>query len=572
MKKRKHQVLFCHRIMTLSACLLAGILLSCSDDLEKGDDGGTGNEGTRKITLPINLSFTPITETKAVTRPVKPGSELEKAGFHYELEVVSSTTSDTLSATNTKAVPTQLKNVVALLFGEKTKNYKGKAVVSGIVTAGTDLLLDFTVNSETDDSYRLVIVANDNAGTSYQSSPSLASFTGNYSTFQDIQMTHSIAADEDVPYVGSITGVKMEGASSPLVVPLYWSLAKVTYKINTFSIDGLGVNSIQAGNIGRKYFGTQGEYNGSGSTATLPARANLFSAYGTTLVRSMYYGENIQMNSSITSATDRHQDNAGDATYLRVSSVVRSSINTSPAIGEEYINKGGIGLDYYIYFGDGSVSDLSIRRNTKYTITININGTYEGQRKQALTDKRIRVYSSETSAGLNIGRFGGRNSAEFTSTGAENTITGYYTKDLLLEPNTSRSTAIDSVRRQWAPAASSSALQPLSSKYWDPTYALTNIDKTAGYAYHYCDTLTLGGVAKGTWYLPTQTQLKAIGYVQKWIKNNGLYANYSGFSDYSYWSSTEYNADKAWEVAPMSISTTLDPKTSQRSIRCVRDL
>ncbi|WP_455640524.1 hypothetical protein, partial [Parabacteroides sp.] len=180
MKKRKHRASADHRIIILIAFLLAGLSWSCNDDLEKEDKGGKGAEGTEKITLPVNLSFVPTTETKAITRPVKPGSELEKAGFHYELEVVSSTTSDTLSTPDTKAVPTKLKNVVALLFGEKKGAYKGKAVISETVTAGSDLLLDFTVNATTDDSYRLVVVANDYDGTSYTSTSALSAFTGSY--------------------------------------------------------------------------------------------------------------------------------------------------------------------------------------------------------------------------------------------------------------------------------------------------------------------------------------------------------------------------------------------------------
>ncbi|WP_455639055.1 hypothetical protein, partial [Parabacteroides sp.] len=341
MKKRKHRASAYHRIIMLITCLLAGLSWSCNDDLEKEDKRDKGNEGSKTITLPINLSFTPITETKAVTRPVKPGSELAKAGFHYELEVVSSTTSDTLSTPDTKAVPTKLKNVVALLFGEKNGAYKGKAVISGTVTAGSDLLLDFTVNTTTDDSYRLVVVANDYDGTSYTSTPALSAFTESYTEFLNIQMT-SPSKDEDIPYVGSITGIKLEGAPTSLVVPLYWSLAKISFNINNFSIkNGPALAGVAIMSCGKRYFGTPGEYNGSGSTETLPDRVGV----GLTTpdkTETFYCGENIKTNSSVTSITDRCPAKAGSAAYLTVTSKEIATTNTTPAIGEEYITSGGV--------------------------------------------------------------------------------------------------------------------------------------------------------------------------------------------------------------------------------------
>ncbi|WP_455640001.1 DUF4906 domain-containing protein [Parabacteroides sp.] len=569
MKKGEHQVSVYHCIVILSACLLAGLSSSCSDDIEKEGGGGTGNEGTDKITLPVNLTFTPITETKAVTRPVKPGSELEKAGFHYELEVVSSTTVDTLSAPDTKAVPTQLKNVVALLFGETTGAYKGKAVVSTTVTAGSDLLLDFTVNTTTDTSYRLVVVANDNAAKNpYSSTPALSAFTGSYAEFLDIQMGY-VNADEDVPYVGSITGIKMEGASGTLVVPLYWSLAKIHFKLNNFSIKGGPAFRIfDMSSMGYRYFGTPGGYDGSGSTATLSSRIGFSTAYALKDY-TLYIGENIQTNSSITSTTDRYPAKAGKAARLYLETESMATTNTTPAIGEEYITSGGVSFKYNIYFGDGSVSDFSVRRNTKYTVTVNIDGTLEGQRRQAQTDKRIEVVSNEVHAGLNIGKLGGP--VEFTTgTGAANTITGYYTKDLLIEPNTTRTTATDNLTKALAPTTT--ALQTENRKYWDPNYTLGHIDKTTGYAYDYCKSLTLGNVSPGTWYLPTVAQLTAIWGVLQGLKGNDLYANYSAFYTDFYWSSTEYAYTYTFCVSFADGHGNSLTKTNPHMLRCVRDL
>ncbi|WP_455638369.1 DUF4906 domain-containing protein [Parabacteroides sp.] len=575
MKKRKHRVSAYHRIMILSACLLAGLSSSCSDDIEKDDGGSTGNEGTGKITLPVNLTFTPITETKAVTRPVKPGSELAKAGFDYELEVTSCTTPDTLSAPDTKAVPTQLKNVVALLFGETTGAYKGKAKVSGPINAGSDLLLDFTVNNTTDTSYRLVVVANDNAATAYTSSSDLSTFEDTYAKFLEVKLVKTTSKDEDVPYVGSITGINMEGVSGTLVLPLYWMLAKVTVNVNNFAIkDGPDFESIRLMNGGYNYLGTRNAYNGSGILSTPVENIANYPAVGSKKY-TYYVGENIQSYPSVTSITDRCPGKAPNATYIRLVTSRSDNTNTSPAIGEEYITSGGVVFQYYIYLGDGSVSDFSVRRNTKYNITINIDGTLEGQRRQALTDKRIEVVSTETHAGLNIGKFGGLNSAEFTTgTVDANTITGYYTKDLLLEPNTSRSTVIDNQTRIWS--NNTSLLQTEARKIWDPTYTLTSIDKTNGLAYDYCKTLTLGGVAEGTWYLPTQAQLAAIWTVLKGLKNNAVYANYSAVNPDRYWCSTEYDNRAVWTLnfANGYVQSNLNGnlKSYPANIRCVRDL
>ncbi|WP_455637722.1 Lcl C-terminal domain-containing protein [Parabacteroides sp.] len=571
MKKGKYQVLVYHCTVILIACLLTGISSSCSDDMEREE---TQHQGEGKISLPIKLSFSPITETKAVTRSVKPGSELAKAGFHYELEVVSSTTADTLSAPDTKAVPTTLKNVVGLLFGETTGKYKGTATISGTVTAGSDQLLDFTVNNTTDTSYRLVVVANDNAAENpYTSTPALSSFTGTYTEFKDIKMTNSIAVDEDVPYVGSITGIKMEGASGTLVVPLYWSLTKITYKINNFSIkDGPELFRIVFNNFGYKYFGTPGEYDGTGSTATEASRAKASTAL--LVIPTFYCGENIRPNSSIISATDRYPANAANAACMVVETKSQTTTNTTPAVGEEYISSGGVTFKYYIYFGDGSVSDFSVRRNTKYTVTVNIDGTLEGQRRQAQTDKRIEVISNETHAGLNIGPFGGPSYTTGSSSVAN--VSGFYAKDLLLHPNTSGTTAEDTQARAWASTREDVEKRANKEKFWDPVYTNTNMEQgttadEAILAYQYCYNLTTGGVAKGSWYLPTSEQLSAIWTVLPGLKN-GNYSFYSGFAKDKYWSSTEYNENSGWaDNFDDGNCTYFYYKDKQFRVRCVRD-
>lgn len=129
---------------------------------------------------------------------------------------------------------------------------------------------------------------------------------------------------------------------------------------------------------------------------------------------------------------------------------------------------------------------------------------------------------------------------------------------------------MDNIIKRWG--AYNSYLQRGTRKYWDPTYTLAegHIDKTAGYAYDYCYNLTIGGVAKGTWYLPTLEQLYAIWGIYK-IKDNSSYAYYSAFHSYLL-SSTEENTS---EARGLNISSGYGynlEKYTNYGVRCVRDL
>lgn len=128
------------------------------------------------------------------------------------------------------------------------------------------------------------------------------------------------------------------------------------------------------------------------------------------------------------------------------------------------------------------------------------------QEEMAGRDGRVTLTKAGgESAGLAIGLFGGA-SGYTTGTGYSTTITGSYTKLLLLQPNTSGTTAKDDVSKKWSDNTSTQH-QTETRKYWDHTYTSARIEKGAGYPYDYCYTLTLGGVTKGTWYLPTQAQV-----------------------------------------------------------------
>ncbi|MEY8607812.1 hypothetical protein AALM74_01340 [Parabacteroides segnis] len=560
------------RVWQQLACLLAFLFLlpSCSDEMEPG--GGAGLGETEQISLPITLAFSPITETKAVTRPSRPGSAAAKAGFHYELEVTSS---DTLPTTETKALPTTLKNVVALLFTDDGK-YKGKALPSGSLTTGSNKTFDFTVVSGvTASTYRLVIIANHGSGDDSKSSvltkasSSLSTFTGTYEEFLKIYLkVRDITKEEDSPYVGSITDIELGKKPEGLVVPMYRMLAKITVNINKFEIkdgpelEGVSVNSQYYG-----YFGTPNNYNGSG-TNTTPENVAPYSKYSGSFVH--FVGENVKpLVSSISNITERTSAKAPEeATFVSLSTKAINKTNTAPAIGEEYTLKDDRQLEYTIYLGDGSLSDFSVRRNTNYTINVTIDGTLEGQLIQADTDKRIRVHYKVESAGLNIGMFGGGN---FVNGSVQvQDVTGYYTKYLLLHPNTLGTTATDTVKKQWS-TNTTTLLQSENRKFWDPTYTLAHIDLTTGFASGYCYNLTTGGVTKGTWYVPTQAQLGVIYRVLGGLKDNPLYDKYSAFADY-YWSATEYGADYACCMNFSNGNVFTVSKRNTYKVRCVRDL
>ena len=192
---------------------------------------------------------------------------------------------------------------------------------------------------------------------------------------------------------------------------------------------------------------------------------------------------------------------------------------------------------------------------------------------QSHTDKtgsrdNITFAVGEPPAGLNIGMFGGGN---FVTASSALGVTGYYTKYLLLHPNTSGTTATDNVKKQWS-TYTTTQYQSENHKYWYPTYTLEHMDETTGFAYDYCYNLTTGGVEKGTWYVPTQTQLRVICSVLAGLKENPLYDWYFAFNANYYWSATEYSASYAWYVNFSTGSVSTNNKTASSYVRCVRDL
>lgn len=252
---------------------------------------------------------------------------------------------------------------------------------------------------------------------------------------------------------------------------------------------------------------------------------------------------------------------------------------------------------YYLYEGDYSHShrlpigdccqrqcchyplypkDFSLRRNTNYTSSSEISGTLVEQEQLAATDRRVTLTKPE-SGGLVIGRFGG---ASNYTTGyvTASILTGSYTKMLLLEPNTSRTTAEDNVSKVFA-MNSTACYQTETRSLWDRTYiyAITTdgtvggMDKVAGSLYDYCYQLTLGDVEKGTWYVPTQAQLQTVWAVLGGLKENAK--DYAGFVDTHYWCSSDHNESNAWYVHfREGHSSTDTPKSYPRGTRCVRDL
>lgn len=539
------------------------------------------------MTLRLAATVSPIPETKAVVRAARPGSEAAAAGFSYEL--VSSDTDTTATAPGTPAgseplatkAPTTLKNVYALLF-TSGGDFNGRADLGalGTVTAGTATDITFTnVATPAATGCRLVIVANDNAAAnSYASSGGTGGFSGfsdTYTAFQALILTNTIATDADIPYAGSVTGLDLAAGELGTVVSvsLYRTLAKIVLN-NTFSItSGPSRSSITLYNSGTRRFATAGtdNYDGTGSTQTTAYTA---STPGTNANNVTFYaGENIRPagGSTITTPADRNSTKApANACYIRIASNGVSSANTTPKIGEEYIKSGSKSFTYDIYLGKSSVvTDFSLRRHTNYTITSAISGSLAVQEALAATDGRVTLTTVGDGAGLVIGRFGGPSSYT-TGTGTAPTIFGSYTKLLLLQPNTSGSTATDNVSKQWS-TNTTTQLQTETRKYWDPTYALAHIDKTAGFAYDYCYQLTLGGVNPGTWYLPTEAQLQAIWTMYAGLKEIG-YEEYAAFDATSYWSCTETSTSHAWYVNFNNGGTYTSRKPSNYRVRCVRDL
>ena len=534
---------------------LFAFLSSCVDELEQTGITGQGETAT----LELSLSVPPMLETKAMVCEADSGSEARKAGFYYEMQILTTDTMSTDSLTIVTKAAASLKNIYAFLF-KSDGSFNGRASLS-TAGVGSNLSLVFTdIADASATNGRLVIIANDNAATvNYTSSTAFANFSGTYAAFQNLTLTSAVTADVNIPYVGSAT-VSLSGGSFSAVptVQLYRMLAKIVLTNNTFSItSGPSRNAISLLNAGNKYFGTPNDngngYNGAGSTVTVSGRYLATATTGSNANSNTWYvGENIQ-----TAATN--------AAYIQLGTNTNSVVNTSPTIGQEYVSSGGYSFTYKVY-----LKDYALRRNNVYNVIVNVSGTLAKHLELASTNSNVSVTSTVVHGGLNIGKFGGA-SGYTTGTGAAPTITGSYTKNLLIQPNTTGTTATDNVTKKWSDNTTTQ-LQTETRKYWDRTYTLAHIDKTAGLAYDYCYNLTIGGVAKGTWYLPTQAQLMAMWGILRGIQANSSYADYSAFNASTYWSSSEYSASYAWSVNFSYGNVYYNTKSSTYRVRCVRDL
>lgn len=244
MKKTLHSG--ASRLLTLiSALVLSAILPACSDDAERElPDKGKGETAT----LELSLSVPPIVETKAVICESDSGSEARKAGFYYEMQVL---TTDTATTVTTKAA-SSLKNIYAFLF-KSDGTFNGRASLATASTgSGVTLVFTNIADASAADG-RLVIIANDAAGVDYTSSTTFHSFSGNYTEFQNLTLTSGVTKDTDIPYVGSAT-VTLSGGSftATPTVQLYRMLAQINLTNNTFSIEGgpsrNAINLYNAGN------------------------------------------------------------------------------------------------------------------------------------------------------------------------------------------------------------------------------------------------------------------------------------------------------------------------------------
>lgn len=552
MNKSTHLRQFFRMGSLVGVLALFTIMQACTDEMEQATvDSGKGETAT----LELSLSVPPMLETKAMICEADFGSEARKAGFYYEMQVLTTDTEHTDSLAVATKAAASLKNVYAFLF-KSDGTFNGRASYSGAANANTNLSLVFSnIADASATNGRLVIIANDNAATvSYTSSSAFTSFNGNYAAFQNLTLTSAVTTDANIPYVGSATISLSDGAFTAIpTVQLYRMLAKIVLTNNTFSITGGPArNAINLYNAGNKYFGTPNNYDGTGSTVTASGRYLANATAGSNASSNTWYvGENVQ-----TATTN--------AAYIELGTGVGGT-NTSPAIGQEYIASGGYAFKYKVY-----LTNTALRRNNVYNVTVNVSGTLAKHLELASTNSNVSVTSTVVHGGLNIGKFGGA-SGYTTGTGAAPTITGSYTKNLLIQPNTTGTTATDNVTKKWSDNTSTQ-LQTETRKYWDRTYTLAHIDKTAGLAYDYCYNLTIGGVAKGTWYLPTQAQLMAMWGILRGIQGNSSYADYSAFNASIYWSSSGYSANDAWGVTFSYGGVYNLNKTGTCRVRCVRDL
>ena len=552
------------KITTTLPLVLLLLMGSCQDELPVEHQG----EGTETVTLTITAEPGTMVQTRSEVNPSAPESEAAKAGYSYEMKVTSI---DSIGP-ETKALPTSYKNGYALLFTSDGK-FNGRASV-GTFKAGEPMTVTFTgvANASATDC-RLVLIADDvNSTLELVKGSTLSSFSGTYSDFcrskegsqYVIINAGKIEKDEDVPYVGSVTGVSLSsGKATVSTISLFRMLAKVSIVINDEQFemkDGFVTSSI----IGCPYrwtcaFGTMNEYDGTGTKDTSEnSNKGSMSAGGFDKKSfTMYLGD--------VYTTTEYIDFSFN---YEASTALRNDVQ----VGEEYCSARYI--EFHFYFTDSKDSSIYIiRRNHHYNLTINLRGSWADMLAQSHTDKtgsrdNITFAVGEPPAGLNIGMFGGGN---FVTASSALGVTGYYTKYLLLHPNTSGTTATDNVTKQWS-TNTTTQYQSDNLKYWDPTYTLEHMDETTGFAYDYCYNLTTGGVEKGTWYVPTQTQLRVICSVLAGLKENPLYDRYSAFGASYSWSATETNASNAWCVNFTSGAVNTNSKTNSHSVRCVRDL
>lgn len=91
------------------------------------------------------------------------------------------------------------------------------------------------------------------------------------------------------------------------------------------------------------------------------------------------------------------------------------------------------------------------------------------------------------------------------------------------------------------------------------TTAIVNIQGAGSYAVQLCDDLTVGGY--NDWFLPSKDEL------DKLYTNKGAIG---GFADSYYWSSSEYDADYAWEQSFFDGNQGNFYKSGSQRVRAVR--
>ncbi|WP_455637748.1 hypothetical protein [Parabacteroides sp.] len=559
----------------LSTCILSVLLLSvtgCQDDLP---DKQEGTEGKGTITLTFTAEPGRMVQTKSEVRPATPGSEADKAGFSYEMVV---TTIDSISP-ETKAKPVSFKNAIALLFNGDTFN--GRAEI-GNFQGGVPLTATFTgVTTTNATNCRLVLVAHDNDASQDLITSNLSTYSSDYSTFCSPSKGPGVDAklitkDADVPYVGSVTGVNLSDKSTAVSnIQLFRMLAKTTVTAQLLNTPDtmdckVGIEYAYHANC---IFGTVNEYNGTG-TNTIANPVGSVAQYSTEKTHTFYGGEVVRPDLTATTLLERNKENVGDAPRVNIllNYQKKDPATAKVDIGKEFTNL--TSFHFNVYLGSNGVSDFSIRRNHNYDVTVTLSGTQENFTTRSITDKRIRTFGE--SGGLCVGRFGG-----FVATASGSTLSdvkGYYTKMLLLEPNYSREIGVvDSKTYVWNTSPGSSAIQPDARRFWDYSYIESlsgqgGMSNVSGSPYYYCNSLTLGGVTAGTWYVPTVQQLSAIQTVLAGMKDDPAFGYYSGFDAQRYWSATENGAGNAWIVFFNNLDMSNYSKTYTYRVRCVRDL